>query len=133
MSVDAWAEQLKDYTRAGSYCLECSVAELQASAADAGLVMFDADLKGIKGKQKFLNQLVAATQFPAEFGANWDALADGLCDLSWAGKPGYVLLLRNASDSLGLSLHDREIAQDIFADTVLYWQQRKQPFWVFFA
>jgi len=44
-----------------------------------------------------------------------------------------VLLMRNASDTLGLSANDREIAQDIFSDTVIYWRQRKKPFWIFFA
>ena len=74
-----------------------------------------------------------AANFPSEFGANWDALADALCDLSWQPASGYVLLLRNASDTLGLSANDREIAQDIFADTVVYWRQQKKSFWVLFS
>jgi len=42
-----------------------------------------------------------------------------------------VLLLRSTSDTLCLSAKDREIVQDIFADTVVYWRQRKKPFWIF--
>ncbi len=129
--MDAWADQLKNSADAGSYRLDCSVEQLNSSARDAGLVLFDAQLKGVKGKQNFLAALAIAAHLPAEFGSNWDALADALCDLPDAG--GYVLLLRNASDSLGLSAHDREIAQDIFADTALYWQQRNKPFWIFYA
>lgn len=136
--MDAWAEQLKSSANSGSYRLGCSVEQLQASARGAGLVLFDADLQGVKGKQNFLAALAAAAHLPAEFGGNWDALADSLCDLSWCdssgtASAGYVLLLRNASDSLGLSANDREIAQDIFADTVLYWQQRNKPFWIFYT
>ena len=127
------AQQLNDLEAAGSYSLACSVDELRAAASEANFSLFDADLKGIKGKQNLLNALARAASFPPEFGANWDALADDLCDLSWCGEvAGYVLLLRNVSDTFGLSANDREIAQDILADTVVYWRQRNKPFWVFF-
>ena len=95
--------------------------------------LFDVDLKGVKGKQNLLNALARAAGFPPGFGLNWDALADDLCDLAWCGEAaGYVLLLRNVSDTFGLSLNDREIVQDILADTVVYWRQRKKPFWILF-
>lgn len=130
--MDTLAQQLNNQEAAGSYTLQCSVETLRNAAGEAGFALFDADLKGVKGKQNLLNTLAQAASFPPEFGANWDALADALCDLSWREAGGYVLLLRNASDTLGLSANDREIAQDIFADTVVYWRQRKKPFWIFF-
>jgi len=123
--------QLNDLAAAGCHKLDCSVEILKAQAAGFGL--FEADLKGIKGKKNLLVALAQATGYPDEFGANWDALVDVLCDLSWHAAPGYVLLLRNVSPTLGLSANDREIAQDIFDDTVVYWRQRNKPFWVFFA
>lgn len=127
------AQQLKDTVAAGSYTLTCGVEELRAAAAEANFALLDADLKGVKGKANVLNALARAASFPAEFGANWDALADDLCDLSWCGeKAGYVLLLRNVSDTFGLSANDREIALDILADTTVYWRQRKKAFWIFF-
>jgi len=132
--MSALAQQLGNPEAAGSYSLRCSVDELRAAVDAAGFALFDADLKGIKGKQNLLNVLAGAAGFPPEFGANWDALADDLCDLSWHGEAaGYVLLLRNVSDTFGLSANDREIAQDLLADTVVYWRQRKKPFWVFFV
>lgn len=128
------AQQLNSPSRAGSYTLTCSVEELRAAAVEANFALFDADLKGVKGKANLLNALARAAGFPPEFGANWDALADDLCDLSWCGeKAGYVLLLRNVSDTFGLSANDREIAQDILADTVVYWRQRHKAFWIFFV
>jgi len=127
------ARQLGTLGSAGSYTLGCSVEELREAASEAGFAYFEADLKGIKGKQNFLDALARAALFPPDFGVNWDALADALCDLSWHNASGYVLLLRNASDTLGLSVNDREIAQDLLADTVVYWRQRNKPFWVFFA
>jgi hypothetical protein len=127
------AQQLNNPFRAGSYSLTCSVDELRAAATEANFALFDADLKGVKGKLNLLNALARAAGFPPEFGANWDALADDLCDLSWCGeKAGYVLLLRNVSDTFGLSANDREIAQDLLADTVVYWRQRNKAFWIFF-
>lgn len=132
--MSALAQQLKNLEAAGSYSLICSTEELHSAANEANFAMFEADLKGIKGKQNLLNTLARAAGFPPGFGANWDALADGLCDLSWCGEAaGYVLLLRNVSDTFGLSANDREIAQDILADTVVYWRQRNRAFWVFFA
>jgi hypothetical protein len=130
---DALAQQLGNQEAAGSYTLGCSVETLLSAAEAAGFALFDADLKGVKGKQNLLNTLAVAAHFPPEFGANWDALADELCDLSWHQANGYVLLLRNASDTLGLSANDREIALDILADTVVYWRQRNKAFWIFFS
>jgi len=127
------ARQLGNRGAAGSYTLGCSVETLRSAAGEAGFVLFDTDLKGVKGKQNLLNALAVAVKFPPGFGANWDALADELCDLSWHQANGYVLLLRNASDTLGLSANDREIALDIFADTSVYWRQRNKAFWIFFA
>jgi hypothetical protein len=131
--IAALAQQLGKLESAGSYTLGCSVDELRKASGEAGFALFDADLKGIKGKQNLLGALAQAASFPPEFDVNWDALADALCDLSWHDASGYVLLLRNASDTLGLSANDREIAQDLLADTVVYWRQHKKPFWVFFA
>jgi len=106
---------------------------LRAVTHAANYALFEADLKGVKGKKNFLIALASATEYPDEFGANWDALVDVLCDLSWRPALGYVLLLRNVSPTLGLSAHDREIAQDILDDTVVYWRQRNKPFWIFLA
>lgn len=131
--MNALAQQLIDPDAAGSYTLQCDEETLVDTVRAAGLTLLVADLKGIKGKQSFLLAMAKACAFPREFGGNWDAFADELCDLSWHGNAGFVLLLRNVSDTLGLSAHDREIALDIFADTVVYWRQRKKPFWIFFA
>ncbi|MDO8811465.1 MAG: barstar family protein [Gallionella sp.] len=132
--MDTLAQQLNNREAAGSYTLQCGIETLHNAANEASFAFLDADLKGIKGKQNLLNTLAQAANFPPGFGANWDALADALCDLSWCGEAaGYVLLLRNASDTLGLSANDREIAQDILADTVVYWRQRNKAFWIFFV
>jgi len=131
--MDELAQQLCSLDAAGCYTLQCDPDQLRSAIKQTGYALFDVDLKGVKGKQRLLAMLAQAVNFPAGFGVNWDALVDALCDLSWVEAEGYVLLLRHASDTLGLSANDREIVQDIFADTVLYWQQHKKIFWVFFA
>lgn len=131
--MDAWAEQLKQAEQAGSYRLACTLDALYDCAAQAGLTVLEARLQGVKGKQNFIAALAAAVKTGPEFGGNWDALADALCDLQPVDVYGYVLLLRDASDTLGLSANDREIAQDILSDTVLFWRQRNKPCWIFYA
>jgi len=133
MLAAAWVKQLKDSKKSGSYRVTCTLEQLRASMATAGLRLIEVDLKGVKGKQNFIATLAASAHFPAEFGMNWDALADALCDRTLLKVSGFALLLRNATNSLGLSANDREIATDIFADTVLYWQQRNTPCWIFYA
>jgi len=129
----ATVPQLADLAAAACIRSDCAADDLRAAAIAAGYALFDADLKGIKGKKNLLIALAQACEYPDEFGANWDALVDVLCDFSWRSAPGYVLLLRNVSPTLGLSANDREIAQDIFDDTVVYWRQRNKPFWIFLA
>jgi hypothetical protein len=126
-------QELGNPQAAGIYSLGCALGKLYEAVDSAGFALFDVDLHGIKGKQKLLDAVARAAAFPSGFGANWDAFADALCDLSWQKSAGYVLLMRNASDTLGLSANDKEIVQDIFSDTVAYWQQRNKPFWIFFA
>ncbi|MEI7455584.1 MAG: barstar family protein [Nitrosomonadales bacterium] len=125
--------QLNNLAAAGCHKLDCDVDGLLEAADAAGYALFEAELKGVKGKKNLLNALSRATKYPGEFGENWDALVDVLCDLSWDAAPGFVLVLHNVSPTLGLSSNDREIAQDIFDDTVVYWRQRNIPFWIFFA
>ncbi|BDH58827.1 barstar family protein [Tsukamurella sp. PLM1] len=46
----------------------------------------------MRTKAALLDEVSAALQFPLDFGANWDALADSLGDLSWLGGPALVVL-----------------------------------------
>lgn len=127
------AQQLCNSELAGSYSLDCSREELNEAVASAGFAIFELDMKGVKGKQNLFNAVAETVKFPTEFGANWDALADALCDFSWHPASGYVLLLSNVSETFGLSTNDREIALDLLADTVVYWRQRNKSFWIFYS
>lgn len=46
----------------------------------------------MRSKAALLDELSAVLQFPLDFGANWDALADCLGDLGWLGGPALVVV-----------------------------------------
>ncbi|WP_019202478.1 barstar family protein [Tsukamurella sp. 1534] len=81
----------------------------QFLTAGTGAALTAADLDSLKGralpprvlvargsrmrtKAALLDELSAALQFPLDFGANWDALADCLGDLEWLGGTAVVVL-----------------------------------------
>lgn len=124
--------RLKTVGEAGIYQLNCGVEELRVAAEEADFAIFEADLAKVHGKGEFLAAIAQAVNAPVWFGANWDALADALGDLSWQRSSGYVLLLRNGGDTFGLA-DDNHIATEIFADTVAFWKSQGKAFWMFFA
>ena len=125
--------RLQDVDEAGAYRLNCPLDELRTAAAQAGCALFEADLAAVQGKGEFLAAIAQAIHAPNWFGNNWDALADALGDLSSQPAPGYVLLLRNGGETLGLSAADHGIATEIFADAVSFWKSQDKPFWIFFC
>lgn len=131
--MDDLALRLQNIKEAGVYRLNCNVDGLRAAAAQAGFALFEADVAAVQSKGEFLAAIAQAIHAPEWFGHNWDALADALGDLSWHLAPGYVLLLLNGGETLGLSAADHAIATGIFADTVNFWKLQGKPLWVFFC
>lgn len=125
--------RLQDVNEAGVYRLNCTMDELHAAVERAEFALFEAGLAQAHGKGEFLAAMAQAIHAPGWFGNNWDALADALGDLSWQRAPGYVLLLRNGGETLGLSAVEHGIATEIFTDTVSFWKSKNKPFWVFFC
>jgi hypothetical protein len=123
--------RLQDVNEAGSYCLNCPLDELHTAVAQASFALFVADLATVHEKGVFLAVVAQAIHAPGWFGNNWDALADALGDLSWRPSAGYVLLLRNGGDALGLPAADFGVATEILADTVRFWKSQGKPFWAF--
>jgi len=128
-------ERLQDVQEAGVYRLSCPVEVLRGNVLLSGLRSFEIDLASVHSKGEFLAAVAHAIQAPDWFGHNFDALADALCDLSWLGDAdkGYVLLLQNGDQTLGLTAADHAIVTDIFNDAVSCWKTDGKPFWVFLA
>ena len=80
----------------------------QFLASGSGAALTSADLDSLKQRERprvlvargsrmrakaaLLDELSAVLQFPLDFGANWDALADCLGDLGWLGGPALVVV-----------------------------------------
>lgn len=126
-------ERLLDVDEAGVFSLNCTQDDLRKAAARAGLALFKADLSGVQGKGEFLAALARAISAPDWFGHNLDALADALGDFSWSPAPGYVLLLCNGGDGLGLGELERAAVLDVFSEAADFWRQQGKPFWVFYS
>ena len=124
--------RLKNVKEAGAYQLNCSVDELHEAAKEAGYILFECDLAGRHGKGEFLAAIAQAIKAPEWFGHNFDALADALGDLSWNDAPGYILLLRNGGETLGLQ-NDHLIVTEIFASAATFWKSQGKAFWVFYC
>jgi len=132
--MDVLAQRLRDINEAGVFGLNCHLHKLHAVAAEADMPLLEADLSAVGSKGEFLAALAQAIRAPEWFGKNWDALADALGDLSWLDEsPGYVLLLRNGGDTLGLSPEEHATALGILADAAGFWKAQGKPFWVFFC
>jgi hypothetical protein len=123
--------RLQDLNEAGSYRLNCPLGQLRTAVAQTGFALFEADLAAAHDKDEFLAAVASAIHAPDWFGNNWDALADVLSDLSWQSASGYVLLLRNGGEGLGLPATDHAIATEVLSDTVRFWKSQGKPFWVF--
>ena len=125
------ALRLEEVGAAGTYSLNCSVDELRAAVILAGYMLFEADLAQVQGKSEFLAALAKAITAPDWFGHNFDALADALEDVAPAS--GYVLLLRNGDDTLGLATAEHHIVMEIFSSTVAFWKSQGKAFWIFYC
>lgn len=105
-----------------------------ALARDADLRVLRVDLDGCSGKHPLLARLAAQLDFPAEFGRNWDALADALRDLSWLpSQRGYCLLLDAASALQAGAATDFDSLLDILDEAAAYWADNACTFAVFVA
>jgi RNAse (barnase) inhibitor barstar len=90
------------------------------------------DLRGCTDGRVGLARIAEALRFPEWFGANWDALADCLSDLSWWPSPGYVMVLEHASEWRAQDRESFDIVLEILGETAVRWAEERVPFWAFF-
>lgn len=113
-------KRLQDASRSGVY--RATRAE-EIMDAVRGSKLFLARIRS-GHKDELLKNIAAALEFPAWFGANWDALEDCLSDLA---GPGYVLLFEAAKpgDDLGILI-------DVLRSSAQSWAARGKPFFAVF-
>jgi RNAse (barnase) inhibitor barstar len=106
---------------------------LADGAGMQGLCVCRVNLADYTNREALFDRLAVALRLPADFGRNWDALADSVRDLSWLKAPGVILLFDHAD---AMQLADEEgfdTLLDILEEAVDYWQEAGSPFFVFFA
>ena len=89
--------------------------------------VFYLDGKKINSKQTFLKQAAEAMEFPAYFGANWDAFDECITDLTWCPAQRYVILYDHADIFAQAEPTQYQIALDIFNSAKEYWEANNIP------
>jgi RNAse (barnase) inhibitor barstar len=133
MSESGWELGLADAENAGVYFVTADDLDtLGVAARDAGLQVRRIDLGGVN-KQELMLRIATAFDFPGTFGRNWDALADGLRDLSWLPGVGFAMLFENGGDLQQAENDDFDTLLEILEESAQEWGERKIPFWSFIA
>jgi hypothetical protein len=115
--------------RSGVYRTPPEASSLRVQVHDAGLAWWELALDAFPGKGAGLGAIARMIGAPAAtFGANWDALADVLQDLSWHAPSGHVLHLRGKWEA---SVDDRATLLEVLRASADYWRSKDRPFIVF--
>lgn len=131
MSDDSHPLDLRDASQAGVYRVMCAdVAPLVALAGEEGVSVHEIDLADATDKRNLLERIHAALGFPPDWGRNWDALADGLNDLSWLGDGAPRLLVWRGMDALHAAQPALESTLiDILEDSSTRWAEAGIALW----
>lgn len=134
MSESGFDLGLSDPARAGIFLVAADdLATLDVMTRDAGLRAWRIDLSECRNKAMLLLRIATMLEFPGSFGRNWDALSDGLRDLSWLPADGYALLLEGAGDLRAADPVAFETLLDILGEASREWATRDVAFWAFIA
>ncbi|MFC5740999.1 barstar family protein [Dyella tabacisoli] len=134
MSTNDLHIDLGDPARGGVFFVTAEDLDaLAAAASKHWLHISRIQLQGCRDKTELLKRLAKELPLPADFGHNWDALADCMRDLAWLNAPGYLLLFEHAEDLRDASEDDFDTLLDILDEAAESWLDAKQPYFVFFA
>ncbi len=121
---------LADPAMCGVYAVEPGADEDYLAAARAlDFAAVAVDFAGCTGKDDAIARIAAALRFPEWFGANWDALADSLADLSWLPAPGYLLLLPGTDELRTSDPEGFDTLASILEAAAARWAAGRIPFW----
>lgn len=120
---------LADPHKAGVFPSPVGLPELEQGAKESGLKCLTIPLTHVGQKEAFLKATAAGLKFPPTFGANFDALADCLRDLSWQGAKGWVVVLTGSETLRGKNPAVFLEALNIFAEASVFWRGQGKPFW----
>lgn len=108
-------------------------ATLRDAAQALGYTWLQTDFGEQREIVPILEQIGRDLQLPAWYGANYDALADCLCDPDCiATAPGYVLLVSGADELHAQDNAAFDTLNEVLAGVVATWRDDGTPFWVFY-
>lgn len=123
---------LDDPAGSGVYAVgDGDLPTLAAAARDAGLRVASIDLDNCGDKRTLLMRIATQLDFPNGHGRNWDALSDGLSDLSWLPATGYALLFGEAGHLRTVAEEDFDTLLDILQEVAARWADEGIPFRAF--
>ena len=123
-------EVLADPAQGGAYFVDARDNDSLIEAARAlDFSVTRIDLSGCRDKDTALDRIAQALRFPEWFGANFDALADSLGDLSWLPADGYLLLLEQTDDWRQADDENFATLLDILNEAAVRWGEYGIPFW----
>jgi RNAse (barnase) inhibitor barstar len=132
--MDDITKRLTDASQCGVYELILRPEDVEGAARDAGLTVFRIDIRKMRDKKDFLDQIAKTLQFPEWFGNNWDALNDCLTDLEWLPSTrGYVLVFEHSEHFGSRHAQEFENAIVVFQAASEFWKTQGRPFWTFIA
>lgn len=112
---------------------EADLTRLASAAARAELAVCRIDLAGCRGKAVLLHRLATALALPADFGHNWDALADCLRDLDGWPSHGQALLFAHTDELHRDAAQDFDVLLGILDDAATFAQDADRPFFALLA
>lgn len=99
---------------------------LEAAEA-AGWATVRLDLDGVRSKAELMRRCGDALGVPEYFGANWDALADALRDLSWLpAAPGRLLAVTSWRGYAEARPADWETLREVLEEAVDFWRAESE-------
>ncbi|HEX5125680.1 MAG TPA: barstar family protein [Rhodocyclaceae bacterium] len=122
---------LKQVQHAGLYTVDEDASRIVFNAAASlGFNAYRINLRLATDAKKLMHIFERALHFPDWFGANWDALADCLCDMSWQEADGYVLVLQRLENLEQKEPETITMLFDILRETTKSWCEQNIPFWI---
>lgn len=115
------------------YVGDADLDRLAARAQQEELAVCRIDLADCTGKETLLDRMAAVLALPADFGRNWDALADCLRDLSGMPAWGHVLLFAHAGDLHARDRASFETLLGVLDDATTFAEEADRPCFAFLA
>lgn len=110
-----------------------SLDRLLTEARRAELAVCRIDLSGCRDKAALLHRMAFALHLAADFGDNWDALADSLRDPAWRPAWGHVLRFEHADELRHAAPRDFAVLRGVLDDAATFAIEHDRPFFAFFS